>query len=228
VCRPRGVRPDAPLVRPRTPIPVALPVDGVRPPRRGAPAGIWCAAGTPTPDCRASGGAAHCAGPPLTAQGRLRRRYASAARPLTCEPLRPLWADARAGQGLPIPARGATGGGSPGRDQRFGAKRANFARRRAEPLIKAPRSARGMPGRGRHAPVLRPRTPGRLTPPVDGLRERRRSARADKRCVRPQRSDPRGRAPGAFRGTRGVRSGTVTRRRPGAAASRGAVGERPT
>jgi hypothetical protein len=36
------------------------------------------------------GGAAQCAGPPLTAQGRLRRRFAIAARPLTCEPLRPL------------------------------------------------------------------------------------------------------------------------------------------
>jgi hypothetical protein len=49
-----------------------------------------------------AGGAAHCAGPPLTAQGRLRRRFAIAARPLTREPLRPLRA-AQRGQagGLP-------------------------------------------------------------------------------------------------------------------------------
>jgi hypothetical protein len=50
----------------------------------------------------ASGGAAHRAGPPLTPQGRLRRRSAIAARPLTREPLRPLRA-AQQGQARGLP-----------------------------------------------------------------------------------------------------------------------------
>ena len=63
---------------------------------------------------------------------------------MTCEPLRPLWADARAGRGLPIRARGATGGGSPGHDQRFGAKTARsegVAESRPRPLC-VPRNVR--------------------------------------------------------------------------------------
>ncbi len=61
-------------------------------------------------------------GRPSPVKGAFGVAGAIAARPLTGEPLRPLWADARAGQGLPIRARGATGGGSPGHDQRLGAK----------------------------------------------------------------------------------------------------------
>ena len=130
----------------RAPSPPTRPIDGKRRPTRrksGAPRAL-----KKTLERRASGGAAHCAGPPLTAQGRLRRRCAIAARPLTCEPLRPLWADARAGQGLPIPARGATRGGSPGHDQQFGAKTA-----RPECVAQ---SSRRPPGAAAPAPVGAP------------------------------------------------------------------------
>jgi hypothetical protein len=51
---------------------------------------------------RAFGGAAHGAGPPLTRQGRLRRRFATASRPLTREPLRPLEGPLR-GQAVGLP-----------------------------------------------------------------------------------------------------------------------------
>jgi hypothetical protein len=90
---------------------------------------------------RASGGAAHPAGPPLTRQGRLRRRFAIAARPLTREPLRPLRASCAGRPGPARWARGAIGGGLADMIRASARKRANPTRKRAE----APITAAGHP-----------------------------------------------------------------------------------
>jgi hypothetical protein len=141
---------------------------------------------------RAFGGAAHRAGPLLTPQGRLRRRSAIAARPLTREPLRPLRARfAGRPRACPFWRAAPPKAGLTTMIMASARKRPKTARKRAEtPIMR--------PGRAAHAPIRGSRTSSGPTLPVDRLCGPTRGARAEsgsattRRCPTPASWPPGG------------------------------------